>query len=65
MDSSNAYWANLGGGSIARAPVTGGSVTLVAQGQAIPFAIAIDANNIYWTNNGNGANQGSVMTLAK
>ena len=61
VDGTNIYWASVD--TIAKAPVGGGAVTVVATGQIWAMYIAVDANNIYWMNNDSDA--GAIMKIAK
>jgi hypothetical protein len=61
------YWTNPGStdstGTVMRAPV-GGTGTPIATGQAYPWGLAVDANNVYWVNLGTLAHSfadGSVV----
>ncbi|MBI5535791.1 MAG: hypothetical protein HY898_23940 [Deltaproteobacteria bacterium] len=57
--------AGASDGNVWRAPVNGGSATLVASGQARPYGIAADGVYVYWTNNGScGAEDGALMRSA-
>ena len=58
----NIYWINLGDGSLMKAPLGGGSPTLVAPGQPGATSIALDATSIYWSVN---AALGSVLKIDK
>jgi hypothetical protein len=46
---------------VGRVPVDGGELQVLAMGQALPAAIAVDDDAIYWVNQANG----TVMRLAK
>ena len=54
VDGANVYWTNNVGGTVMKAPISGGPATTIASGQASPYDIAVDANNVYWTNNVGG-----------
>lgn len=65
------YWASPGAvdgsGTIMRAPIGGGgTVQTLATGQAYPWGLTVDANNVYWTNLGTNAKSfadGAVMKV--
>jgi hypothetical protein len=68
VDATNVYWTDSGtqgssDGSIWKAPLAGGTPTLLASGQPNPSAIAVDGANVYWTNFGAPNGSGSVMQV--
>jgi uncharacterized membrane protein YgcG len=64
-DGTNVYMAVLGNGvakgQILSIPTAGGASVLLAEAQAQPRGLAVDALHIYWTNAANG----TVMRIAK
>jgi len=49
-DGTTAYWAERGGGSVARLPITAGTgVEPLASGLNDPLQVAIDGSWLYWT----------------
>jgi len=66
VDGEHIYWVNAGSlsvsadgsvvrdGSILRVKIAGGDPELLADEQAVPYAIAIDTGHVYWTNLGDG-----------
>jgi hypothetical protein len=40
----------MGQGTINKAPLAGGAVTVLAHGQLTPIKLAVDATHVYWTN---------------
>lgn len=63
IDQGFVLWANSGqlGGTIERAPVSGGATETLTNGQLAPWGLAVDASSIYWSNRtGN-----TIMRLAK
>jgi hypothetical protein len=50
IDTTTAYWANTDEGTIYKAPLAGGAVTLLAGGQEQPVNVAVDATHVYWAN---------------
>jgi DNA-binding beta-propeller fold protein YncE len=59
VDATSVYWANNGGGTVMKVPISGGTPTTLASGQTTPWGIAVDATSVYWTNYGGG----TVMKL--
>jgi len=47
-DDAFAYWVDVAGGRIAKAPITGGAATTVASGLSRSVAIAVDDRFVYW-----------------
>jgi hypothetical protein len=48
VDATGVYWTDPYNGMIRRAPLDGGSVTVLAGGQKDARAIAVGATNVYW-----------------
>lgn len=73
IDTTDLYWMSYGSGAfVARVPLEGGPVTLVAQGQDVQdyaFGMAIDPTNLYWTTDTQVIRQplegGPALALAK
>jgi hypothetical protein len=60
VDTNFIYWANDQGGTIQKAPITGGPAqTIATSGGPGPWSIAVDANYIYWADQGKPAGQGT------
>jgi hypothetical protein len=64
-DGTHVYWTNFAGGasmqgSLARVPVGGGNVTILATGLTEPYHLVVDGTHVYWTNLG-----GTVMRVPK
>jgi hypothetical protein len=49
VDATSVYWANKEGGTINKAPLAGGAITVLAKGQMAPENVAVDATHVYWT----------------
>jgi hypothetical protein len=82
LDGDYVYWVNAGtlsvsadkstikNGSIKRVEIGGGDPELLANNQAVPYAIAVDQEHVYWTNVGDGRvmrapkNGGEAVPLA-
>src|SRR5262249_48110589 len=56
VDRQFGYWTNDGSdGSVMKVPRAGGGTAIaLAQRQAQPWGLAIDANQVYWANQGDG-----------
>jgi hypothetical protein len=72
IDASWVYWTNLGplgglnlpapnSGSIMMAPIGGGTLTTIADSQAVPVCIIVSGSRIYWSQYGLSA-PGLIMT---
>ena len=61
-DLEAVYWTEFGLGSVRRASIEGGPLDLLADQQALPVGIAVDATSVYWAN---AANPGALMKLPK
>jgi hypothetical protein len=67
VDSSGVYWIDSGS-AVMMAPLAGGAVTTIAQGQANVVALATNSTGVFWVNEGTPANNyadGAVMRVAK
>lgn len=64
-DDTHAYW--LDGNSLRRAPLAGGSATILAAGLTYPQDLAVDAHRIYWTEStGPASNEtGTLQSVTK
>jgi hypothetical protein len=54
-DGTNVYWTDEYYGFVLKAPVGGGSITMLASSQDAPTALTIDATDVYWLNFGTGS----------
>jgi hypothetical protein len=66
LDDNFAYWTDRGkhlqsNGRVARVPIGGGDVEVLASTQASPVGIAVDDSAVYWTN----VDDGTVRKLMK
>ncbi len=61
-DLEAVYWTEFGLGSVRRASIEGGPLEVVADQQALPVGVAVDATSVYWANAGN---PGALMKIAK
>jgi hypothetical protein len=70
LDESAIYWVNIGDGQVNRALPDGTEEIHIAEGQAQPWGIEVDATHAYWTNSADGSVRrvlklgGEVETLA-
>jgi sugar lactone lactonase YvrE len=58
---SDLYWSNNLGGTIMRMPKVGGTPVPIAENQASPAGMAVDAVAVYWVN----IDDGRVMAVAR
>ncbi|HEX8793148.1 MAG TPA: hypothetical protein VF765_19525 [Polyangiaceae bacterium] len=65
VDTQNVYAASQDGRVVSTPLSGGGTLTVLAQSQPTPYALAIDATNVYWSNVASGAGNGSIMACAK
>jgi hypothetical protein len=59
VDDEHVYWTNEKLGTVSRAPLGGGPVLILAQGQDTPRQIVVDEYRVYWLT------AGAVMMAAK
>jgi hypothetical protein len=62
VDDSGVYWTSRDQGLVRTVPLGGGSATMLAQMQDLPWGITLDSKSIYWTED---SATGAVMRLAK
>ena len=60
-DAQNVYWTDLHAGTVSKAPLAGGPVTVLATGQGITGGIAVSPTSVYWMSS---ASDPSIMTVA-
>jgi hypothetical protein len=68
LDCCNVYWTDYASGTVSKAPLGGGSATIIASNQFKPSGIAVDDVAVYWANQNGDAgvfSPGSIMRLAK
>jgi hypothetical protein len=65
VDGVHVYFTEPARGVVARAPLAGGDVEILATGQARPVEIRLDRENAYWLNAGSGAPDGQLVTVPK
>ena len=64
VDSVNVYWANYSSGNIQKAPLAGGTASLVAtSGGNGAWSIATDGVNVYWGNKGAATDGGASGSI--
>jgi hypothetical protein len=65
VDSTSIYWTEgtVTNGFVMKAPLGGGTPTMLASGLGQPAYIAVDATNVYWTDFGNDPLEGNVMSV--
>jgi hypothetical protein len=61
VDSGFVYWTDHTGGTIRKAPRSGGDATILVTAQGGPSSIAVDSDAVYWTND----DDGTVRRLSK
>ena len=54
------YWTDYSAGTVVKAPLGGGSATVIASDQGGPCSITADGSNVYWTN----SSEGTVMKMS-
>jgi hypothetical protein len=54
VDATHVYWANLGDGTIVRAPLDGGATTIVVADAGQAWSLAVSATTLSWTDNMTG-----------
>jgi sugar lactone lactonase YvrE len=66
VDADGLYWTHFTLGTVRRFRFADGALILVAESQANPQGIAVDASTIYWGNLGTiGMSDGAIMKAAK
>jgi hypothetical protein len=64
IDATDIYVVSAGSNNhIARAPLTGGSLDILASGQAFPRDLALVPDGVVWTNKGVGQDDGEIVHL--
>jgi hypothetical protein len=65
-DGGHVYWTNATGGTVMRAPESGGDAKTIASTQVFPRGLAIAPATVVWTARGTpGMSNGSILRLAK
>jgi hypothetical protein len=49
VDATSVYWTDLGNGTINKAPIGGGTKTVLATDQGQPINVVVDSTYAYWT----------------
>lgn len=64
VDKSHVYWLESGttDGKVVEAPLSGGSATVLAEGQRSPVGLVVDDTSVYWATS---VPQGQVLRVAK
>jgi sugar lactone lactonase YvrE len=52
VDSTSAYWANPGTGSVMKVPLRGGAPVALVPRQPGPRWVGVDSQSVYWSNDG-------------
>lgn len=61
VNGTHVYWASVGDGTIARAPLDGKGAEIVVTGLAMPWSLAVTDQSLAWTDNSTG--EVTVMAL--
>ncbi len=70
VDANDVYFSTFGDaadhGSIRRVPKSGGPVTVLADGEHVPFNLVVDGTRVYWTANDDSVSSGgAIRAVAK
>jgi hypothetical protein len=65
VDDERVYWTDYQAGTVMTVGIQGGEPAVLAEGQARPNAIVLDAHHLYWANLGGGPGESSIMKLPK
>jgi hypothetical protein len=59
VDATSVYWTNgVANGTVMKAPIGGGTPTILVSGQNAPEDIVVDATSVYWS-----THDGTIMKL--
>ncbi len=61
-DESFVYWTNFEGGSLMKAPLSGGISTTLVTGQQGPQSLVVGAGQVYWTDFDDGTVRGMSLS---
>jgi hypothetical protein len=59
-DGTNYYWTDYNAGTVIKAPISGGSTTVLASHQAGPCGIVVIKDAVFWSN----IDGGTIMTVS-
>ena len=49
VDATSVYWPSTNSGDVMTVPISGGTPTTLAVGEAARHGLAIDSTSVYWT----------------